>query len=122
VNGAAGFFDEASGVTTNIGPRIDQILIDGSAQLFNIETAPTAARLLIPAGRPRLSDQAALQAQGVLSGRFFVMIYLAFLLASQGASGASSWPVPRRTAQGPRRWRCSSGCAAGSRAISGSRP
>ena len=44
VNGATGFFSEASGITTGVGPRIDQILIDVS-RLFGVETAPTATQL-----------------------------------------------------------------------------
>jgi predicted PurR-regulated permease PerM len=82
VNGAAGFFDEANGITTRIGPRIDQILIDG-ARLFGVTAAPTAADLLSQLDVRGYLAGAAMQAQGVLSGSFFVMVYLAFLLASQ---------------------------------------
>ncbi|MFA4894365.1 AI-2E family transporter [Brevundimonas sp.] len=82
VNGATGFFDEATGVTTRIGPRIDQILIDGG-RLFGIDAVPTAAELLGQLDVRGYLAGAAMQAQGVLSGSFFVMVYLAFLLASQ---------------------------------------
>jgi len=81
-NGALTFFDEASGVTTRIGPRIDQILADVS-RMFGVQTAPTATDLIAQFDiRPYLG-QVALQAQGVASGAFFVMVYLGFLLASQ---------------------------------------
>lgn len=100
VNGAAGFFSEASGVTTRIGPRIDQILRDG-AQLFNVDTAPTAAQLLAQLDVRGYLTSAALQAQGVLSGSLFVMIYLAFLLASQaGFRRKIVGLFPDRTARG----------------------
>ncbi|MDP3378907.1 MAG: AI-2E family transporter, partial [Brevundimonas sp.] len=35
VNGATGFFGEASGVSTRIGPRVDQVIRDG-ATLFGV--------------------------------------------------------------------------------------
>ncbi|HEX8662180.1 MAG TPA: hypothetical protein VF686_09970, partial [Brevundimonas sp.] len=81
VNGAAGFFDQATGITTRIGPRIDQILIDGG-RLFGVQAAPTAAELLAGLDVRSYVTAAAMQAQGILSGAFFVMVYLAFLLAS----------------------------------------
>jgi len=81
-NGALTFFDEASGVTTRIGPRIDQILADVS-RMFGVQTAPTATDLIAQFDiRPYLG-QVAVQAQGVASGAFFVLVYLGFLLASQ---------------------------------------
>jgi len=82
VNGAAGFFSEASGVSSRIGPRIDQILIDGG-RLLGIETVPTAAELMGQLDVRSYLASAAMQAQGVLTGAFFVLIYLAFLMASQ---------------------------------------
>jgi predicted PurR-regulated permease PerM len=82
VNGAAGFFDQATGITSRIGPRIDQILIDGG-RLFGVQAAPTAAELLSGLDVRSYVTAAAMQAQGILSGAFFVMVYLAFLLASQ---------------------------------------
>jgi AI-2 transport protein TqsA len=82
VNGAAGFFDQATGVTARIGPRIDQLLIDGG-RVLGLEAVPTAAELLGQLDvRAYLAD-AALQAQGVVTGSIFVMIYLGFLLASR---------------------------------------
>ncbi|MEJ6789397.1 AI-2E family transporter [Brevundimonas sp. BR2-1] len=82
VNGATGFFDQAEGITGRIGPRIDQILMDGG-RMFGIHTAPTAAELLRGLDVRGYLTAAAMQAQGILSGAFFVMVYLAFLLASQ---------------------------------------
>ena len=81
-NGALNFFSEASGVSTRIGPRIDQILIDIS-QLFGVETAPTATQLIAQLDIRAYLTQAASQASGVLSGAFFVLVYLGFLLAAQ---------------------------------------
>lgn len=82
-NGAAGFFDQATGVTTRIGPRLDQILADGS-RLLNIDTAPTAASLIAQIDVKGYLGTLAMQAQGILTGSIFVLIYLGFLLASQG--------------------------------------
>ena len=82
VDGAAGFFTDASGVSANIGPRLDQLLDDG-ARLIGMNTPPTAADLLNGIDLRGYLTQLALQAQGVLSGAFFVMVYLGFLLASQ---------------------------------------
>ena len=81
-NGALTFFDEASGVSTRIGPRLDQILVDGS-RVLGVETAPTASELIARLDLQGFLAQAARQAQGILSGAFFVMVYLVFLLASQ---------------------------------------
>lgn len=81
-NGALTFFDEASGVSTRIGPRLDQILVDGS-RVLGVETAPTASELIARLDLQGFLAQAARQAQGILSGAFFVMVYLIFLLASQ---------------------------------------
>ena len=83
VYGASGFFDEASGVATNIGPRADQILRDGSA-LLRLENPPTLQTLINGIDVRGYLTTAALQARGVVSGAFFVMVYLGFLLASQG--------------------------------------
>ena len=82
-NGALNFFSEASGVSTRIGPRIDQILIDVS-RLFGVDTAPTATQLIAQLDIRAYLTQAASQASGVLSGSFFVLVYLGFLLAAQG--------------------------------------
>ena len=81
--GAAGFFDDASGVTGGIGPRIDQIIRDVAA-LFGVTAAPTARELMEGTDIRGHLTQMALQARGVMSGAFFVMVYLAFLLAAQG--------------------------------------
>ena len=83
VNGAAGFFGQASGVSSGIGPRIDQILRDGSA-LFHVDNPPTTQDLIASIDIRSYLTSAALQAQGVASGAFFVLVYLGFLLASQG--------------------------------------
>ncbi|MFN3930415.1 MAG: AI-2E family transporter [Brevundimonas sp.] len=100
VNGAAGFFSEANGVTSRIGPRIDQILIDG-ARVLGVETVPTAAELMNQLDLRSYLADAALQAQGVLTGAFFVMIYLAFLIASQsGFRRKIVGMFPDRTARG----------------------
>jgi AI-2 transport protein TqsA len=100
VNGAAGFFSEASGVSSRIGPRIDQILIDGG-RLLGVETVPTAAELMTQLDIRSYVADAARQAQGVLTGAFFVMIYLAFLLASQsGFRRKLVGMFPDRTARG----------------------
>jgi len=81
-NGALNFFDEASGVTTRIGPRLDQIIHDVS-QLFGVDTAPTASELIGQLDIRGYLAVFARQAQGVVTGSIFVLIYLAFLLASQ---------------------------------------
>ena len=83
VNGAAGFFGQASGVSSNIGPRIDQILRDGSA-LFGVASPPTMQDLINGIDIRGYLTTIAVQAQGVVSGAFFVLVYLGFLLASQG--------------------------------------
>ena len=83
VYGAAGFFKQASGVSTGIGPRIDQIIND-VASLAGIATPPTLKDLIAGVNIQSYLGSIALQAQGVLSGAFFVLVYLAFLLASQG--------------------------------------
>ncbi len=82
VNGAAGFFGEASGVSQNIGPRIDQIIRDvyGVVRLSN---PPTAQELINGVDIRGYVASIAVQAQGIASGAFFVMVYLGFLLASQ---------------------------------------
>ncbi|RZJ41903.1 MAG: AI-2E family transporter, partial [Brevundimonas sp.] len=82
VNGAAGFFSEASGVSRNIGPRLDQIILDGAA-LLRLENPPTAGELIASIDIRSYLAQLAFQAQGIASGAFFVLVYLGFLLASQ---------------------------------------
>ncbi|MFN7107668.1 MAG: AI-2E family transporter [Brevundimonas sp.] len=82
VNGAASFFGEASGVSQNIGPRIDQIIRDvyGVVRLAN---PPTAQDLINGVDVRGYLTSMAFQVQGIASGAFFVLIYLGFLLASQ---------------------------------------
>lgn len=86
VDGAAGFFTDASGVSTRIGPRLDQIIIDVSG-LIGVSNPPTLQDLLAGIDLRGWLTVAAVQAQGVASGAFFVMIYLGFLLASQKGFG-----------------------------------
>ena len=82
VDGASGFFTDASGVSANIGPRLDQIIADVSS-LAGVSDPPTLNELIAGIDLRGWLTQAAMQAQGVASGAFFVMVYLGFLLASQ---------------------------------------
>lgn len=82
VYGAAGFFDETTGVAARIGPRLDQILNDVYG-LLGIPAAPTVSDLITRIDVPSYLAIIARQAQGVVTGAIFVMIYLGFLLASQ---------------------------------------
>ena len=82
VNGATGFFGEASGVSSRLGPRIDQIIQDVAA-LVGIETPPTAMDLLSRLDLGSYLTDAAVQVQNVASGAFFVLVYLGFLIAAQ---------------------------------------
>ena len=82
VNGAAGFFSDATGVSSGIGPRLDQVLADGS-RLLGVRTAPTANDLIAGLDVRPYVTKLALQVQGIASGAFFVLVYLGFLLASQ---------------------------------------
>ncbi|MFT4911677.1 MAG: AI-2 transport protein TqsA [Brevundimonas sp.] len=82
VNGAASFFTDATGVSSGIGPRLDQILADVS-HLFGVSTAPTAHDLIAGFDIGPYLTRLALQVQGAASGAFFVLVYLGFLLASQ---------------------------------------
>jgi predicted PurR-regulated permease PerM len=82
VDGAAGFFTDASGVSASIGPRLDHIIADVSG-LVGVKDPPTLQDLISGIDVRGWLTQAALQAQGVASGAFFVMVYLGFLLASQ---------------------------------------
>ena len=81
-NGALNFFDDATGVTSRMGPRLDQIIGDVSA-LFGVHTPPTASELIAQLDIRGYLTAFALQAQGAVTGAVFVLIYLAFLLASQ---------------------------------------
>ncbi|KAK0361236.1 hypothetical protein LTR94_024145 [Friedmanniomyces endolithicus] len=82
VNGAAGFFGEASGVSQNIGPRIDQIIRDVYG-LIGLSGPPTAQDLINGIDIRGYLTTLAVQAQNIASGAFFVLVYLGFLLASQ---------------------------------------
>lgn len=82
VDGAAGFFGQASGVSTGIGPRIDQIIAD-VAGLFGVTTPPTAQDLMRSVDVRDYIATVALQVQGTASSAFFVLVYLGFLIASQ---------------------------------------
>ncbi len=82
VNGAAGFFGEASGVSQNLGPRIDQIIRDVWT-LFGQPNPPTAQDLIRGVDIRGYLTSLAFQVQGVASGAFFVLVYLGFLLASR---------------------------------------
>ena len=83
VYGATGFFDESTGVVARIGPRLDQIITDTYRMVGAGEEPPTVSDLI---GRIDVGSYLAIiarQAQGVVTGAVFVLIYLAFLLASQ---------------------------------------
>ena len=82
VYGARGFFNQASDDAVLLGPRLDQILAD-AYRLFGMAAAPTATELIARVDVSQYFATVALQAQGVVTGAIFVMIYLGFLLASQ---------------------------------------
>ena len=82
VYGARGFFTQASDDAVLLGPRLDQILAD-AYRLFNMPSAPTASELIGRIDVSRYFATVAVQAQGVVTGSIFVMIYLGFLMASQ---------------------------------------
>lgn len=86
IDGATGFFGEASGVTTRIGPRLDAVIAD-IAGLFGMTSPPTAQELIGQVDLRSYLAQTFLQVQGAATGAFFVLIYLAFLLASQAGFG-----------------------------------
>ncbi|MDP3802850.1 AI-2E family transporter [Brevundimonas sp.] len=99
-NGAFGFFTDASDISSRIGPRLDQIILDGS-HLLGIDAAPTASELISRLDAPQYLAMVARQAQGVVTGAIFVMIYLGFLLASQsGFRRKIIGMFPERTARG----------------------
>ncbi|NJC40716.1 putative PurR-regulated permease PerM [Brevundimonas alba] len=98
--GARGFFVQTTDDAVLLGPRLDQILSDAYA-LFNVDAAPTATELLARADIPSYLSIVARQAQGVVTGTIFVMIYLGFLLASQnGFRRKLVGMFPDRTARG----------------------
>ena len=67
VNGAAGFFGEASGVSQNIGPRIDQIIRDAYG-LVRLANPPTAQDLINGVDVRGWLTSMAFQVQGIASG------------------------------------------------------
>jgi AI-2 transport protein TqsA len=82
VYGARGFFAQTTTDAVLLGPRLDQILAD-AYRLMGQPNAPTASELVARADVSGYVAIVARQAQGVVTGAIFVMIYLAFLLASQ---------------------------------------
>lgn len=82
IDGAAGFFTDASGVAGSMGPRIDQISRDVSG-LFGVEHPPTLQEMIAGVDVRGWITSAAFQVQGVATSAFFIMVYLGFLLASQ---------------------------------------
>lgn len=101
VYGAAGFFDESTGVVARIGPRLDQIIIDVYRVAGVVETPPTVSDLISRLDVGSYLAIIARQAQGVVTGAVFVLIYLAFLLASQaGFRRKLVGMFPDRTARG----------------------
>ena len=70
VNGAAGFFSDATGVSSGIGPRLDQVLADGS-RLLGMPTAPTANDLIAGLDIRSYVTMLAVQVQGIASGAGF---------------------------------------------------
>jgi len=83
ISGAARFFDGATGASSQLPARLDQIVAD-AARLIGVETAPTSRELLAGANLRGWVAELARQAQGVVTGAVFVLIYLGFLLAAQG--------------------------------------
>ena len=100
VYGATGFFDETTGVAARIGPRLDQIIAD-VYRLAGLAEPPTVSDLIARIDVGSYLAVIARQAQGVVTGAVFVMIYLAFLLASQaGFRRKLVGMFPDRTARG----------------------
>ncbi|WP_292052811.1 MULTISPECIES: AI-2E family transporter [unclassified Brevundimonas] len=82
VDGAAGFFTDATGVAGSIGPRLDRIILDISG-MVGMEHPPTFQDLMAGVDVRGWLTVAAVQVQGAASGAFFVLIYLGFLIASK---------------------------------------
>ncbi|HEY0052189.1 MAG TPA: AI-2E family transporter, partial [Caulobacteraceae bacterium] len=78
VDGMAGFISQAS----TLGPRLDAVIAD-VARLLNIEVAPTAKELIGQINVGPYVGKVAGVAQQALSGFFFVLVYLGFLIASR---------------------------------------
>ncbi len=100
VYGAAGFFDESTGVAARIGPRLDEIIGD-AYRVAGMDDPPTVSDLIARIDVGSYLTIVARQAQGVVMGAVFVLIYLAFLLASQaGFRRKLVGMFPERTARG----------------------
>jgi len=82
VYGASGFFTQATDDAVLLGPRLDQILAD-VYRLVGQNSPPTASELIARVDLSRYIAMVARQAQGVVVGAIFVMVYLGFLIASQ---------------------------------------
>lgn len=78
VDGAAGFFGEAS----RLAERLNEVISD-IAGLFGAEVAPTFLELIGDLDLRTYATRTALQVQNIASGAFFVLVYLGFLLAAQ---------------------------------------
>src|SRR5690606_450427 len=73
IDGAAGFFTDASGVAGSMGPRIDQISRDVSG-LFGVEHPPTLQEMIAGVDLRGWLTSAAFQVQGVATSAFFIMV------------------------------------------------
>lgn len=79
-SGLAGVIGSASAISA----RLDAIISDVAA-LAHIEVAPTARELVTRLDLPAYAARAALSAQNVLTGAFFTLVYLGFLIAARGS-------------------------------------
>jgi predicted PurR-regulated permease PerM len=73
-----GFANQMAGY----GPRLEG-LVAGAAHAVGIQDAPSLAELVRRANPGQYADDIAKSAQSVLSDTFYVLIYLAFLIASR---------------------------------------
>lgn len=80
VDGLAGIIAQSRG----IGDRVDAIIADVAA-LFGVRTPPAARELLAQFDLAAYAGRAALTTQSVLSGLFFALVYLAFLMTARGS-------------------------------------
>lgn len=100
IDGAAGFFTEAGGVATRVGPRLDQIIGDVGG-MVGIAEPPSVNEMIAQIDFRGYLTQAAFQVQGAATGAVFVLIYLGFLIASQaGFRKKMVGMFPDRTARG----------------------
>jgi len=74
----AGFASQMAGY----GPRLEG-LVAGAAHAVGVQDAPSLAELVRRANPGQYADDIAKSAQSVLSDTFYVLIYLAFLIASR---------------------------------------